>query len=165
MWEKNYQLAATEAEEIFARPEYGLMDEPKDVFNAANLNHKEALLVNQFLDGKGGGGTLSGGKYTGHRLSAFTVAAYGSSSGTGSWAFENGGFGWGRIFPNHYCCLCMIRRKISALNSFSNFIILMQKELNCLQTNCQVIPVLPIRRLNIMMFCILNVRNSWIDTP
>lgn len=102
MWEKNYQLAATEAEEIFARPEYGLMDEPKDVFNAANLNHKEALLVNQFLDGKGGGGTLSGGKYTGHRLSAFTVAAYGSSSGTGSWAFENGGFGWGRIFPNHY---------------------------------------------------------------
>lgn len=102
MWEKDYETAKNTAEEVLARPEYGLMDEPGDVFNAANLNHKEALFTYQFLDGKGGGGSLSGGKYTGHRLNAFTVSAYGGSSGTGTWAFENGGFGWGRIFPNHY---------------------------------------------------------------
>lgn len=102
MWEKKYDIAAKEAEEIFARPEYGLMDEPGDVFNSANLNHKESLLTYQFMDGLGGGGTLSGGKYTGHRLSAFTVWQYGNSNGTGAWSYENGGFGFGRIAPNHY---------------------------------------------------------------
>lgn len=121
MWEKDYQVAAAEAEEIFARPEYGLLDEPGDVFNAENLNHKESLMVNQFLDGKGGGGSLSGGKYTGHRLSAFTVSAYGSSSGTGSWAFENGGFGWGRISPNHYLLSLYDREKDKRFKQFFTF--------------------------------------------
>lgn len=118
---KDYKTATEEAEDIFARPEYGLMNEPKDVFNAANLNHKESLFVYQFLDGKGGGGSLSGGKFTGHRLNAFTVWAYGGSSGTGAWSFENGGFGWGRIAPNHYLFSLYDQEKDKRFKQFFRF--------------------------------------------
>jgi hypothetical protein len=101
MWEENWDEAIRQTEDIFNPIHgYALMPEPKNVFEGANLNNSEAIFAYQFLDGIGGGGSLSDGLYMGHRLAIITVAQYRIKMKYCD--LENGGYGWGRLMPNNY---------------------------------------------------------------
>ena len=97
MWLSDWDEAIKQVEAIKESGIYGLMPEPKDVFAAAKLNHKESIFAFQFERGPGGGST--GG--AGHRMSLIFTPAYGSESGM-KWSFDYGCYGWGRVYPNSY---------------------------------------------------------------
>ena len=98
LWKKDWDEAIRQVDAIKASNVYALMPEPKDVFNAANLNHKEAILTFQCERGPGGGGSSTG---AGHRMSLIFTPAYGSEPGM-KWSYDYGCYGWGRIYPNSY---------------------------------------------------------------
>lgn len=102
MWQEDWTEAAELCEEIFTSPNnYQLLNDPKDVFDGANLNHSETIFAYQFKDDVGGGGTLSeSGSFMGHRLALITVAQYRIKMKFCD--YDNGGYGWGRLMPNNY---------------------------------------------------------------
>lgn len=105
MWEEDWDTAAQKCDDLFDETKgalyYHLLASPGDVFSGADLNHAEALYVYQYSGNKGGGGSVSGGVVTGHRLSLITTPNYNKVSGM-VWSVDNGGYGWGRIYPNTY---------------------------------------------------------------
>ena len=101
MWEDDWTTAINECEDIFGCPDYGMMDNAIDCFAGADLNKKENLYVYQFSANLGGGGSVSGGEFRGHRISLITTARYQSVTGM-DFAIEYGGYGWGRVYPNTY---------------------------------------------------------------
>lgn len=100
MWQKDDDEAIRQVEGIFETQKYDLLPNPKDVFEGANLNHKETLFAFQFQDDIGGGGNLSSGKFVGHRLGTISVAQYRLIMGYCD--LELGAYGWGRLMPNNY---------------------------------------------------------------
>lgn len=101
MWEDDYTTAIEQCEDIFENPNYGLMDNSYECFNAADLNVKENLYVFQFSGNLGGGNSVSGGEVQGHRLAIQVTPQYFKSKGC-TYSAEFGGYGWGRIYPNSY---------------------------------------------------------------
>jgi len=100
MWTKDWNEAIKQTEDIFASGRYQLLAEPGDVFNGADLNHSETIFAFQFSNDIGGGGTLSSGRFMGHRLGIITVAQYRLIMGYCD--LELGCYGWGRLMPNNY---------------------------------------------------------------
>lgn len=100
MWQADWEEATKQTEDIFEEQRYDLLTNPKDVFEGANLNHQETLFAFQFKDDIGGGGSLSSGKFMGHRLGIITVAQYRLIMGYCD--LELGAYGWGRLMPNNY---------------------------------------------------------------
>lgn len=101
MWEEDWQTAIDNCEAIFGCPDYGMMPTMADVFNGPNLRNKEVLYAFQFSDQLGGGSSISDGVASGHRLSLITTPAYSQIGGMMD-TIENGGYGWGRVYPNVY---------------------------------------------------------------
>lgn len=100
MWEKDYGKAIKECEDIFRDGSmYAMMPKAEDVFNGADLRNSEVLWSFQFSENQGGGGT--GTPLVGHRMSTITTTRYQSNAGC---VFEaaQGGYGWGRVYPNTY---------------------------------------------------------------
>ncbi len=101
MWNQDWKEAIKQCEDIFTTGKYQLLTNPKDVFEGANLNHKEAIYTYQFKNDIGGGGSVTNdGKFVGHRLGIITVAQYRLIMGYEDLAL--GGYGWGRLMPNNY---------------------------------------------------------------
>lgn len=102
MWQEDWDEAITQCEDIFDAPNhFSLLNEPKEAFEGANLNHSEVIFSYQFKDDIGGGGSLSdNGTFMGHRIGLLTVAQYRIKMKECD--FENGGYGWGRLMPNNY---------------------------------------------------------------
>ena len=86
LWLKDWDEAIKQIDDIRESKVYELLPEPKDVFGAANLNHKEAILTMQFDREPGGGGTSAG---AGHRMSLIFTPAYGSEPGM-MWSYDYG---------------------------------------------------------------------------
>ena len=101
MWNNNWKEAIKQTEDIFETGRYKLLAQPKDVFEGANLNHTETIYAYQFKNDIGGGGSVSAGRFMGHRLGIITVAQYRLIMG-GFCDSEQGCYGWGRLMPNNY---------------------------------------------------------------
>ena len=101
MWDKDWDKVIELCEEIFAHPEYHKMEAKlEDVFlKDENLRSKEVLMAYQYSKNLGGGG--SGTPLKGHTLSLITTAQFRSISGCIITA-EDGGYSWGRLYPNTY---------------------------------------------------------------
>lgn len=102
MWEDDWTTAIEQCEDIFENPNYGLMPNTIDCFNAADLNCRENLYVYQFSSNFGGGNSVGDdGEVSGHRMSLQVTPSYNKITGC-TFSAEYGGYGWGRVYPNSY---------------------------------------------------------------
>lgn len=103
MWRKDWETALAQVEEIDKNSPYSLLDTPAEVFNAADLNHSEALMVQQWSDQPGGNFSTSTPK--GNQFCTLFIAQYRTVLGgteTEACSAENWGYTFGRILPNPY---------------------------------------------------------------
>ncbi|QEH40011.1 RagB/SusD family nutrient uptake outer membrane protein [Chitinophaga sp. XS-30] len=102
LWKKDWDEVLDQVNKIDQSGSYGL--EPlENIFNAADLNHKEALMVQQWS--RNPGGNLSNATPKGNLFAAFYVASYRQEiGGTAEYScsFENWGYTYGRCLPNPY---------------------------------------------------------------
>lgn len=100
MWEDDWDCVITQTEEILrdAKGITELEKDPADVFSSENLRSKEVLYAYQFSKNQGGGGVLQGTALKGHPISVYVQSQY--SGVTGVCSADQGGFGYGRDFPN-----------------------------------------------------------------
>lgn len=101
MWENDWDGAITACESLFACPSYGLMPTAADVFNGREYRSKEVIYAFQFSENPGGGASVSGGVAAGHRISLIVTPNYKKITGMKN-SSDNGGYGWGRVYPNSY---------------------------------------------------------------
>ncbi len=99
MWEKDYNKAIEECEDIFEDGTYTLLSSAEEALGGADLRNSEVLWSYQFSENLGGGGTST--PLMGHRLSLIVTTRAQSNAGC---IFEaaQGGYGWGRVYPNSY---------------------------------------------------------------
>ncbi|MDR1666636.1 MAG: RagB/SusD family nutrient uptake outer membrane protein [Bacteroidales bacterium] len=93
MWKNDWDEAIRQVDSIKASGQYELLANPSDVFGAGDLNHREAIYTLQFSRDVGGG--------DGHRMSLIYTPVYNKVAGL-DFSYENGGYGWGRAYPNKY---------------------------------------------------------------
>lgn len=101
LWEKDWDTAIACVDEIFSRPEYGMMDKAIECFQGADLTSKEVLLVLPFSGNTGGGNVLYNGSIVGHRMAMIGNSMYWCVNGLG-YILDYGGTAWGRFYPNTY---------------------------------------------------------------
>lgn len=103
MWEKDWDCAISQTEDILknAKGICELEKDPADVFSSENLRSREVIYAYQFSKNTGGGGHLSGTALVGHPVSVFVTARYSSVSGA-ICSSDQGGFGYGRDYPNRH---------------------------------------------------------------
>lgn len=100
MWDKDYDKAIKECEDIFKDGTmYSMEEKTSKVFGGADFRSSEVLWAYQFSQNMGGGG--SGTPLTGHRVATITTTRYQSNADC-TFAAANGGYGWGRVYPNTY---------------------------------------------------------------
>jgi hypothetical protein len=123
MWPINGENSSMDLDDAIVQIEaitdsgtYSLMPEPKDVFTptsasttSAKLNNSESIFVHQWSNAIGGAATNSQGSLSGHRFAAATLTRYDRSTvlnGTTSASLitdmTQGGYSWGRVYPNDY---------------------------------------------------------------
>ncbi|MEG0037616.1 MAG: RagB/SusD family nutrient uptake outer membrane protein [Bacteroides sp.] len=100
MWEKDWTKVIEECEDIFEQSSlYSMENKTENIFNSAELTSREVLWSFQYSKNLGGGG--SGTPLGGHRLAIQTTAHLSKVSGCID-SPEQGGYGWGRVYPNTY---------------------------------------------------------------
>lgn len=102
LWIKDWDEALAQVDTIDKSGYYGLVA-LDSIFNGADLNHREALLVQQWS--KNPGGNLSEGTPLGNYFAAYFIASYRQEiGGTAEYAcsFENWGYTYGRCLPSPY---------------------------------------------------------------
>lgn len=103
MWENDWDCVITQTEDIL-RDAKGITEmesDPADIFSSENLRSKEVLYAYQFSKNPGGGGVLQGTALKGHTISVYVTSRYSSVAGTICSA-DQGGFGYGRDYPNRH---------------------------------------------------------------
>jgi hypothetical protein len=119
LWKKDWQTALDQVDSIDANGNYALMDTPAEVFNAADLNHKEALLVQQWSENPGGNFSTTTPK--GHSLAALFIASSRQAlGGTNEEAcsVDNWGYTYGRCLPNPYLLSLYDQAKDKRFNEY-----------------------------------------------
>ena len=103
MWEEDWDEAIQQCEDIFTEGSayYGMEAHTEDVFASEDLRSKEVLYAYQFSKNTGGGGTISGSTLRGHPISVYVTSQYRSMAGC-ICASDQGGYGFGRDYPNKY---------------------------------------------------------------
>ncbi|QUT73855.1 SusD-like protein [Bacteroides salyersiae] len=101
LWNEDWQLVLDQIDAIEnSGAGYELVAVDK-IFNSENLNHSEALLVQQWS--RNPGGNLSNGVPKGHYYAAWYIAPYRTTFGGDQYcSFENWAYGWGRCYPSPY---------------------------------------------------------------
>lgn len=100
---KDYKTALDQIDAIEESGQFSLLSEPSAVFNAADLNHSESLMTQQWSDQPGG--NFSAANPKGNQFCALFIAQYRTALGGGddvSCSAENWGYTFGRILPNPY---------------------------------------------------------------
>lgn len=103
LWKKDWKTALDQADAFETQSYYSLLSSPKDVFDGSNLNHSEALLVQQWSENPGGNLDLKTPK--GHQYSTLFIPKSRSIIGgtnEESCSVENWGYTYGRCLPNPY---------------------------------------------------------------
>lgn len=103
MWEKDWDIAIKQCEDIFTdgAAYYELEPNTESVFSNENLRSKEVLFAYQFSKNVGGGGTVTGSTLKGHPISVYVTSQYRSMKGCVC-ASDQGGYGFGRVYPNQH---------------------------------------------------------------
>lgn len=103
MWEEDWDCVIRQTEEILleAKGITELEKDPADIFSSENLRSKEILYAYQFSKNPGGGGTVKGTALAGHPISVYVTSRYSSVAGAVC-ASDQGGFGYGRDYPNQH---------------------------------------------------------------
>lgn len=103
MWEKDWDTAIKQCEDVFTdgAAYYGLEKNAESVFSGENLRSKEVLYAYQFSKNMGGGGTVTGSTLKGHPISVYVTSQYRSMKGCVC-SSDQGGYGFGRVFPNKH---------------------------------------------------------------
>lgn len=102
LWIKDWQTTINQVDSIDQTGRFKLIALDK-IFNAADLNHEEAILVQQWS--KNPGGNLSNASPAGNYFSAYFIAPYRIEiGGTAEYAcsYINWGYTYGRIYPSPY---------------------------------------------------------------
>ena len=103
MWEEDWDCVIRQTEEILLEAK-GITDlekDPADIFSSENLRSKEILYAYQFSKNPGGGGTVKGTALAGHSIAVYVTSRYSSVAGAVC-ASDQGGFGYGRDYPNQH---------------------------------------------------------------
>lgn len=103
MWRKDWKTALEQADEIDTCGCYSLLEDCASVFNAADLNHREALLTQQWSANPGGNFSTAAPK--GHQFSLLFIACYRMALGgteEEACSTENWGYTYGRLLTNPY---------------------------------------------------------------
>ena len=103
MWEEDWDGVIRQTEETLpeAKGITELEKDPADIFSSENLRSKEILYAYQFSKNPGGGGTVKGTALAGHSISVYVTSRYSSVAGAVC-ASDQGGFGYGRDYPNQH---------------------------------------------------------------
>lgn len=102
LWKKDWQTALDQAD-AFENSGYALLSEPVEVFKGADLNHSEALMVQQWSENPGGNFSTTTPK--GHNFSTLFIAMSRNIIGgeaADACSVENWGYTYGRCLPNPY---------------------------------------------------------------
>jgi hypothetical protein len=102
LWVKDWEEASGQIDSIDLSGAYSLV-QLEQVFNAGNLNHSEALLVEQWSQNPGG--NFSSTIPQGNRFSSLFIAPYRNTIGgtaVEACSFENWGYTYGRCLPSPY---------------------------------------------------------------
>lgn len=103
LWKKDWQTALDQIDAIEESKQFALLDSPAAVFNAADLNHSEAMMTQQWSDQPGG--NFSAATAKGNQFCTLFIAQYRTALGgkdDESCSAENWGYTFGRILPNPY---------------------------------------------------------------
>ena len=103
LWKKDWQTALDMVDLIDTDSPYELLDNTANVFNAADLNHSEALLTQQWSENPGGNFSTATPK--GHQFALLFIAQYRTALGgteEEACSDENWGYTYGRLLPNPY---------------------------------------------------------------
>lgn len=112
LWIKDYETAIKMVNEIDESKQYSLLADVADVFNNGDLNHSEALMVQQWSSNLGG--NLSTSTPKGHGLATLFIGIYRQEiGGTAEEActYENWGYTYGRCLVNPYLLSLYDRNK------------------------------------------------------
>lgn len=103
MWENDWDTAIKQCEDIFTEGAayHSLEANLETVFSSEELRSKEVLYAYQFSKNIGGGGTISGSSLRGHPISVYVTSQYRSMAGCVC-ASDQGGSGFGRVYPNQH---------------------------------------------------------------
>lgn len=103
MWEEDWDCVIAQTEDILrdAKGITELENDPAEIFNSENLRSKEVLYAYQFSKNTGGGGVITGTTLKGHPISVYVTSRYSSVDGAIS-SSDQGGFGYGRDYPNQH---------------------------------------------------------------
>lgn len=100
MWQSDWSKAIEECEDIFEQNSIWHMEKKaEDVFNSADLRSPEVLWSFQYSTNLGGGG--AGTPVAGHRVATQVTTRTNKIAGCIN-SSEQGGYGWGRVYPNTY---------------------------------------------------------------
>ncbi|TJZ54777.1 RagB/SusD family nutrient uptake outer membrane protein [Sphingobacterium olei] len=102
LWQKDWDTVLEQVESITQSGGYQLIA-LDSIFNAADLNHDEALMVQQWS--KNPGGNLSNETPRGNYFAAYFIGLYRTEiGGTAEFAcsYENWGYTYGRVLPSPY---------------------------------------------------------------
>ena len=118
MWEEDWDCVIAQTEDILrdARGITELENDPAEIFNSDNLRSNEVLYAYQFSKNTGGGGVITGTTLKGHPVSVYVTSRYSSVDGAIS-SSDQGGFGYGRDYPNQHL-LDMYGPKDKRLNCY-----------------------------------------------
>jgi len=103
LWNKDWKTALEQADEIDKSGYYSLLPSPKEVFEGADLNHSEALMVQQWSENTGGNLDLKTPK--GHQFATLFISMSRTAIGGANeeaCSVENWGYTFGRCLPNPY---------------------------------------------------------------
>lgn len=117
LWIKDWDEALAQVDTIDKSGFYGLVA-LDSIFNSGNLNHREALLVQQWS--RNPGGNLSEGTPLGNHSSIFIASYRQEIGGTAEYAcsWENWGYTFGRCLPSPYLFSLYDVAKDKRYNSF-----------------------------------------------
>ena len=103
LWNEDWQTVLDQIEAIeTSGAGYELVDIDK-IFNGENLNHSEALLVQQWSRNPGGNNLADNGAIKGHFYACWFIEHYRTTFGGDEYCcVENWSYGWGRCYPSPY---------------------------------------------------------------
>ena len=119
LWKKDWSTALNQADTVDASGYYKLLDSPKKVFEGADLNHTEALMVQQWSSNPGG--NLDTKTPKGHQFSTLFISMYRRPIGgevEDACSVDNWGYTFGRCLPNPYLLSLYDKSKDSRYNDW-----------------------------------------------
>ena len=119
LWKKDWETALKQIDLIEESNAFHLLESTAAVFQNADLNHSEAIMVQQWSENPGGNFSVTTPK--GNQMCALFIAQYRTALGgteEESCSAENWGYTFGRILPNPYLLSLYDKEKDTRYNDW-----------------------------------------------